>query len=72
MLREQGKVREQKRSLEIKNWNSKNENFYISGTLFGLETSENADFLVQVDAEQNIQHTEHSKLKGWKAEAART
>lgn len=46
MLREQGKVREQKRSLEIKNWNSKNENFYISGTLFGLETSENADFLV--------------------------
>lgn len=46
ILREKGKVREQNRSLKILKWNSKNENFYISGIIFGLETSENADFHV--------------------------
>lgn len=38
--------------------------------IFGLETGENVDFRVQIDVEQNLQHTEHTRLRIWEAEGS--
>ena len=40
----------------------------MSVFIFGLETTKNVDFHVSGDVEQNIWHTEHTRLRSWEAE----